>query len=241
MPQADDGGALAAVVFFAGEAEIAVDGGAGQSLRACPAFLHPFRETKITRTDAEGALSVWVPWDSLSDIRLTENQGPVVLAETTLVAGLRAFAWEVVQSTATSSQYTDYLVERLLAEMVFGVILEATGDAPDARAVQRPIERARALMLLRREDPGFGVDDLAREMHMSTRQLQRVFAKADSSPAEELRRMRVEFATSLLVDDALAPLSMDEVARHAGFGGAASMRRAFAAAGVTVPARRHSR
>jgi transcriptional regulator GlxA family with amidase domain len=101
----------------------------------------------------------------------------------------------------------------------------------------RPIDRARSLILLRRSEPDFGVAELAREMHMSTRHVQRVFALEHSSPADELRGMRLDLAQELLGDPAYDVLSISDVAGHAGFKTAAAMRRAFVSRELPLPGR----
>lgn len=238
QPQEDDAAAYAALVFVAGAATVTVADGRQWCVADGSLFLHPFRRTEVVREDGDPALALWVPWDAVAEVEHGGRECAVVLGNTALTAGLRAFAGSVLHGQGGATQYTDYLVERLLAEMVFGALLEAGGESLDGRVEQRPIERARRLMLLRREDASFGVEELAQEMHLSTRQLQRIFAKVDSSPADELRRIRVEFAQSLLADPAMSPLSPDEIARHAGFTGTVSMRRAFVSCAVEWPASR---
>lgn len=206
-------------------------------------FLHPHRAYEVSAEEPASALCIWVPWGVIDEIDDGTLDGPPALAATPLVLGLRAFAGAVAGRAYQATIYTEFLVEKLLAEMVFGAVLEAGRadttvgrDAPAREA--RPLERARTLMLIRRGDSTFGVEDLARELHLSTRQLQRMFAAAGSSPADELRRLRAELAQQLLDDATYAPLTVEEIAGHSGFGTAAALRRAFSALGLPSPRRR---
>lgn len=211
------------------------------SEKSSAVLLHPHRFTRVSAHEQTSVMCVWVPWDALEEVADSISCAPV-LAKTPLVVGLRGFVRAMVARSSTATIYTDYLVEKLLAEMVFGVVLE-TGSGADALAresaarQQRPIDRARTLMLLRRTDPAFNVEDLARELHMSTRQLQRAFSAEGSSPADELRRLRAEHARDLLADEAYAMLTVEEVATHSGFGTSAALRRAFSALGMPSPRR----
>jgi AraC-like DNA-binding protein len=47
-------------------------------------------------------------------------------------------------------------------------------------------------------DPMFSAADLAAEVHVSVRSLQALFADVGRSPASEVRRIRLEFAHSML-------------------------------------------
>lgn len=214
-----------------------------QSTAEAGFFLHPHRAYEVSVDEPASVLCIWVPWSVIEELDDGTFDGPPELVATPLMLGLRAFANAVVGRASQPTIYTEFLVEKLLAEMVFGAVLEAgrgelavVRDAPAREA--RPIERARTLMLIRRGDSAFGVEELARELHLSTRQLQRVFAAAGSSPADELRRLRAELAQQLLDDATYSPLTVEEIAAHSGFGTAAALRRAFSALGLSSPRRR---
>jgi len=241
---AGDDAAYAGIVFsqgamrlgpLEGERERVPDDGA--------TFLHPARSHVLVAEASSAVACVWVPWSTLAEIEEGMCPPPSVVPSTMLSAGLRSFLATLLIHPAPPTRYTDYLVERTLVEMTFGTLVEAAGKGVDASREPRPIDRARSLVLVRREDPGFNVAELAAEMHMSTRHLQRLFAEEGSSPAEELRRSRVELAKELLNDPTYSPLSVEEIAVHAGFGTAAALRRAFSAFGLPTPgkARRDGR
>lgn len=205
-------------------------------------FLHPHRATTIETLEPGTGMCIWLPWDSLHEVENGVQTPGHVMASTPLTAGLRAFLASLLTQQEPPTLYTDYLVERVVVEMAFGVLLESVPKNVSGARETRAIDRARSLMLLRRAEPEFGVADLAEELHMSTRHLQRLFAAENSSPADELRGMRIELANELLGDPTYDPLSIAEVAVHAGFRTAAALRRAFSSRGLPLPNRvRHGR
>jgi transcriptional regulator GlxA family with amidase domain len=119
-------------------------------------------------------------------------------------------------------------------EKTFGALVEQhsveTGQRPSSL-----MERARSVMMMHREDPHFSTPQLADELHISPRQLQRAFARVGITPAELLRRMRVELAESMLRNPLYAGLTVDEVSRYAGFTSALQLRRALQAEGSPSP------
>lgn len=201
-------------------------------------FLHPSRTHAVTAAEPGPVFSIWVPWDSLADIEQGITAPTARIAATTLTGGLRAFILSLLSQVTDPTPFTDYLVERIVAEMVFGVLVEAAPNGVDNAREARPIDRLRTLMLIRRADPSFGVDEMARELHVSVRQVQRFFATVGSTPAEELRRLRVDLAQELLADEQYHLLSTEEIAFHSGFVSSAALRRAFTALGLEAPHRR---
>ena len=200
-------------------------------------FLHPHRRVEVDSTASGTGTCVWLPWDALSEVESGVQTPGLVLSSTPLTAGLQAFLDSLLTQSEPPTLYTDYLVERIVAEMAFGVLLESVPKLVSGTTESRHVDRARSLMLMRRAEPGFGVAELAQELHMSTRQVQRIFAAEDSAPADELRGMRIELANELLGDPAYDALSLADIAMHAGFTSTAALRRAFAARGLTPPKR----
>ena len=197
-------------------------------------FLRPHHDTRVIAVGSGTVMCLWVPWSALSEIEQVLPSRGEVIAPSPLGRGLEAFLSSLLTQDAESTAVTDRLVERLLAEMVFGVLVEAAPHVlHDGEAAR--LERARSLMLTRRAERDFGVVALARDMHMSVRQLQRLFAAEGSAPAEELRRIRVELARELMSDADCAPLGIAEIAAHSGFPDAAGLRRAFARSGLPSP------
>ncbi|MGF3055967.1 helix-turn-helix domain-containing protein [Microbacterium sp. YY-01] len=198
-------------------------------------FLHPHRPARLYSHSPATIVVVWLPWRTLEEVEVGVRELAPIAAPTPLAAGLRAFATSLVTQATQPTPYTDFMVERVLVEMSFGVLVEVAANGATAVREPRVVDRARSLMLIRREDPDFTVEELADELHISRRQLQRLFAAEDSSPADELRRMRVDLARELLADATFSPLSIEAIAGHAGFRTAAGLRRAFSAYGLPNP------
>lgn len=79
------------------------------------------------------------------------------------------------------------------------------GQLPEPRAHQAPVrprdgmrERAYEIIRARFTDPDFSTSLLADEMHLSARSVQALFQDAGSSPAAEIRRVRLDHAYSML-------------------------------------------
>ena len=198
-------------------------------------FLHPHKAVRVVAGAPGGVMCAWVPWDALDEIESGVRTPSEVIPVSALGRGLQAFLTSLLTQASEATPYTEYLVERLLAEMVFGVLVEAAPRAAVEGRKESGIDRARSLMLVRRAESDFGVEALARDLHMSVRQVQRVFAAEGSAPADELRSLRVDLARELMSDSDYAPLGIEEIAEHSGFRGAAGLRRAFALAGLATP------
>ncbi|WP_353114303.1 helix-turn-helix domain-containing protein [Microbacterium sp.] len=183
-------------------------------------------------TDVVG---VWMRAESLDDFMNGAQLERMSLQPSPLTTAFRAFARSVAHEPDTGSSISRYAIERLLAEMVFSAVLETqAGELPE-RGPASLLDRARSTMLLHREDPAFTVTELASELHVSPRHLQRAFARAQTTPGDALRLMRVELAESLLRNPDYAPLSVDEIARHSGFSNGLQLRRALRAEGLPAP------
>lgn len=77
-------------------------------------------------------------------------------------------------------------------------------------------------------DPDFGVDDIARELHLSLRQVYRYFEDSEQSLAGRIAQRRVVAATVAFRSEPRTPIG--NIARRAGFASAATFRNRFRAA-----------
>jgi len=198
-------------------------------------FLPPGDATTIPWTRSVEVLAIWTPIESIAEF--TEGVIPerTALVSSPLTTGLRAFAYTLVRQPDEGSSVARYAVERLLAEMIFGALLEQDSIESTRTTASSLLERARSAMLIRREDPAFGPAQLAAELHISARQLQRAFARIETTPGDALRRMRVELAESLLRNPVYARLSIEDIARYSGFSSGLQLRRALRAEGLPGP------
>lgn len=199
-------------------------------------LLHSSHTGSITWNPGAAATIVWVETDSVLENGVTQASTPLALPANALTAGYRAFAEAVVQGADRMGPVSTYFVERLLLEMALGIMLEQSEIGTPAPTADRPIQRARTLMLLNHHDPAYGVDELAADMHVSLRQLQRIFsAEGTVTPAGALRMLRVEFAEAMLRNPQYDVLSVTQVAGYAGFASAATMRRSLRENGRMSP------
>lgn len=197
-------------------------------------FLPPGVAQTLSWDAGAEVLVVWVPELLLQEFTEGGTPDAAMLYASPLTIGFRTFAQAVVRHGDEGSSMSQYAIERLLAEMTFGALVEQqsveTGQRPSSL-----LERARSVMLMHRENPRFSTPQLAAELHISPRQLQRAFAHAGIRPGDLLRRMRVELAESMLRNPLYSGLTIDEVSRYAGFTSALQLRRALQAEGSPSP------
>jgi len=197
-------------------------------------YLPHHAQRSVTWQTDVGVLAVWIPERLLREFTEGEVPDTVDLVSTPLTLGFRDFARSVVRHSDEGSSMSRYAIERLLAEMTFGSLLEQTSAEQGTRQASL-VDRARSVMLMRREDPQFSTPQLAAELHISQRQLQRAFSQAGLTPGDMLRRMRVDLAESMLRNPLYSGLTVDEVSRYAGFTSALQLRRALQAEGAPSP------
>lgn len=220
-------------VVFASEGALAVDGGA--PVQGGAVLLHSTHNAALRWAPDSTATVVWLETDTVVDDNAPAAGRPVSLQRTPLVRGLQAFAESLTAGPEAPSNVSDFIVERLLVEMAYGTLLEHRETDAAHRQAVRPLHRARMLLLVNRADPNYDTTELARDLHVSTRQLQRLFARESTSPAAELRNLRAELALSLLRDPKYDDLATSQIATHAGFTNSAAMRRGLHAIGAPTP------
>ncbi|MFE6995707.1 helix-turn-helix domain-containing protein [Microbacterium sp. NPDC057659] len=198
-------------------------------------FLPATASARIDWAKRRDVLVIWVPAATLGEAeQLTAGQ-VIPIAESRLTAATRAFATSALRAKLPGSPVGDYSMEQLLSEMTLGLLLESQDRGFPGVRSRSLLERARALMLARREDPELTTAVIATELHVSQRQLQREFARAGSSPSFELRQMRAALAEDVLRSPAYSMLPVVEVARLCGFRSALHLRRALQACGMPTP------
>ncbi|RGE19802.1 helix-turn-helix domain-containing protein [Leucobacter sp. wl10] len=147
-----------------------------------------------------------------------------------LLRPVAAFATRLVPERrgAAAPGISAYYAERLLQEMLQGLLV----SIGQALAVPRPPETfalARSVISAQCSDARFTAADVAREVNLSLRQLERVFQRHRTSIGREIRDARIEQAVTLLSDPAHDALSVDQIARFVGFSTGSSLARAMTA------------
>lgn len=201
------------------------------------------REAVLLRSDQEvtlwfagndtACIVVWVPDELVGGLGL-QNPDPVVMEASLLVSAGQGLAAAALQNGGKGAPERGecHVMERLLLGLVFGLLIEndSPGQGPDQIVTVSQMEKAHALIMSHLHSPGYSTEQLAKQLGMSPRQLQRLFARFGTTPSETLRRFRAEIAESLLrgqEDGAAEKLTVTEIADRAGFSSAAAMRRAL--------------
>ncbi|MFT4052684.1 MAG: helix-turn-helix domain-containing protein [Microbacterium sp.] len=200
-------------------------------------MLHGIRETWTEFSRNAICAIVWMPTEILAHQGIPLPSAPLILPSSAVATAMQRFTASIVHRPA-ESPIGAYIVERLFVEMTLGLMLHSKEDTKAPRSTRRLHERAHALILANSADPGFGTEEIAHSLGVSTRQLQRAFAEVGTSPMAALRDARVAHAKTFVCDSTYDALSVAEIARECGFGSAATMRRAFQATGVEWPSRR---
>ncbi|MDR2998108.1 MAG: AraC family transcriptional regulator [Microbacterium sp.] len=190
---------------------------------------------RIEWAQRRDVLVVWLPAFALGEAEQLTGGRVVPVAESRLTAATRAFATSALRAKQPETPVGDYSMEQLLSEMALGVLLESQELGMLGERARSLVQRARALMLARREDPELTTAVIAAELHVSPRQLQREFAREGSSPSVELRQMRAALAEAVLRSPAHTMLGVVEVAKLSGFNSALHLRRALQACGLSTP------
>lgn len=115
--------------------------------------------------------------------------------------------------------------ESTLLAMVRGLFRQFPGVRGTDRTTENRAAAARVIER-RHRDADFDIDALAAELHMSRRQLFRLYAGTEESLASRILRRRLETAREELL--ALPPQDLSAVATRSGFPDAAALRAQFA-------------
>lgn len=181
-------------------------------------------------------VSLRFPDEVLVGLGVEDDTAAVAASDSALLQPLAHFAARAARSAPDeASSLAAYYFERLLQEMVIGLVV----DAARSHAVPRAPEHftlALSLITAQLADTDLSPASIARELNTSLRQLQRRFRERDTTVEREIRRARVAYAVRLLRDRSYDALSVDEVARFAGFSGGSSLARALAGEGEAPPA-----
>ncbi|KJQ53854.1 helix-turn-helix transcriptional regulator [Microbacterium sp. SA39] len=152
--------------------------------------------------------------------------------------GMHRFARSIVHADAEPSSIESYAIEQLLTKMGGAILFDRFGVRESAESAHDELrDRAIALILQQCPDPAITPAHVADELQISLRLLQAAFSSAGMTVSGEIRRQRSHRAHSLLVDERYLALSIDQIAKRAGFSSTMTLRRALLEDYGTTPGR----
>jgi AraC-like DNA-binding protein len=185
--------------------------------------------------DGSAVLTVSAPTALADGVMMHPGDGTRVIPRTApLLRPTTAFFREASRMTSDLSSFNHYFFEKLLQEMILALAVDVVGLTPSVRATDH-VAAAMAIIAAQRSDPALRASGVARELNLSLRQLERLFQAKGTTVGVEIRRARVEYAAALLVAPEYKTLTVDQVARYAGFSNGSSLARAMASQGYSRP------
>ncbi|GLY06605.1 helix-turn-helix domain-containing protein [Actinoplanes sp. NBRC 101535] len=229
-PTGGEGG-VTLILVRRGSAELQV----GRDTHAVPAGSFAIRRldrpASFTNGPHTAGLSITLPGAGLVPV-LGDRvaRGPADTAEMRL---LTAYANLLRRTAPDLSPPGARAARDALVELAAAVVRGAVGPA-DPRTAPALVQAAKELMAARLADRDLGPATLARELHVSTRTLQRAFAAGGESVAACIRDHRLGRARQDLVD-AAGRLSVAEIAARWRFADGGHFSRAFKRRYGTTP------
>ncbi|AZS35912.1 hypothetical protein CVS47_00510 [Microbacterium lemovicicum] len=189
------------------------------------------------RGDVE-VLSLLVPRDAFVGVETPRGgEVRVITKDNPLLAPTMDFIGRAGRAQSDEiSGFTAYYFERLLQEMMIGLLVSASASTPVPQGPGTFLQ-AVAAITAQRADPALSPRSVARHLNLSLRQLQRAFQARSTTVEREIRRARVQHAVALLRDRSYDSLSVEQIGQYSGFAGGSSLARAMAAEGFESPAR----
>ena len=174
--------------------------------------------------------------DSLSG-QIRDRLPRVLTPTTALLTPTVAFAQQTLSDCRERTRVSDDYVERLLKDLLQGLIVDALPAPIDPNDGGDHFARAMAFLAARYTDADLTSEHVAGALHISKRQLERAFAKHTTTIRAELQRMRVERAVEILREPGHARrLTVVQLAHRVGFRSASALTRAMNQHGLESPA-----
>jgi AraC-like DNA-binding protein len=153
---------------------------------------------------------------SLSARRIAGATGLAPIVSTLLRNASETFAAAAQTQPRATIDAAEHTVT-LIRDLLLGCLEERGDIDPGRRRRATEGDRIVDLMLARLADPGLRAEDIARDSHLSLRQLHRIFAVRGESFATCLRRLRLERAAAELGRLDFADLTIADIAARWGF------------------------
>lgn len=184
---------------------------------------------RLTADEPGSVLLVTIPIDVVEAYGVPVPRGAQpLLPRSSLTLPAMGFYQGVLAQTGDIDVVAQYALARLAEELVGSLFLESAGLSAERAEPRRSLYRhALALIATRRSDPALEPTSLASELAVSLRHLQRAFREQGTTPALEIRRLRIALAVQLLTDARYDVLGIDEIAGYSGFIASDDLRRAF--------------
>ena len=209
------------------------------SLRNRPSRILLHDALPVVNIDTGGGLQLVIiklPRQVLDDFGLKERVGHRELnAAGSLVMPMVAFLDEILGRQSAISAVGDYFIEKLIHEMVGGVLLDGHAGQLGGDLRKAVFEQAMDYIAASAADSELTPESLASALSISLRHLQREFKRNNSSIASVIRRHRVDLAVSLLKEPKFDVLPFDKIAEYSGFSSAVQIRRTLKAASYAHP------
>ena len=194
----------------------------------------PFVQSASAITDPSGLA---IPLDLLGRHRaLAERPRRPINKRTSLSRAAAGFVRRFAADTAlTDSPLPPEDTEAAAVDLVTAALSELTVDDAYRLKDDSLFNQQAALDLIaqRHRDPDFTPDTIAAELHLSRRQLYRLFENTEKSLASRIAEARIETAREMLVADPWLPVA--NIASAAGFRSVATFRNRFKAQFVVGP------
>jgi AraC-like DNA-binding protein len=202
--------------------------------RGCSAILVTDAADPVPVPPTRSHLCVVLPEQVLHGIGLEDVDVFSLNTRSALFWPFLTFAWVCATAGDRQSGLTLYYVERLLQEMVTGIVV-ASLQSTSIHAPSQSYAAALTVITARVGDPSLTPRSVAQELNTSLRTLQRQFSAKGATVDRSIRRARVDHATALLQDPVYDSLTIDRVAQACGLSNGSSLARAFAAEGQPSP------
>ncbi|MFD5224624.1 helix-turn-helix domain-containing protein [Microbacterium sp. NPDC058342] len=223
----------------AADLDISTADGSAVRVPAGETFLLQLSQAYRIRAMGSGQLTaVTVPASSLCELPgFVQSVSKRVLVGGILSVPTWSFLNSLVDQPLPWAPMAAYFAETLITEMLSSVVLTIEASRSRSTSERSVLRRARAHIAAFARDRRLSTQTIADSLGTSVRSLQRVFADAGQSLSTEMRRARVQAAIALLRSAEASFMSLDEIARSAGYLDAVAMRRAFHSAGARQPRR----
>lgn len=223
--------------IFTGDMQLTSLGQPGTILTPRTALftIDPSQVAVQTLTETRG-MTVSLPQESIQPAPFGPLGIRVVPRPSPLLTAFIAFCATLFDETSGElTNLSRYYLERLAVEMMTGVIVDASRTDLTPLAA-KPIDVATTIIASQFANPNLTADDIAREVRISRRQLERLFAQRGLTIAKAIRQARVQHARDLLTDPTYSMLTVNSIAQHCGFSNGSSLARAMATENMPPPA-----